>query len=171
MSAATAALPAADEPEQMERVTALFKLLDSRFGILAVLFRLPGHLVDRIAFPLNEILIFPVSYSVSLDRLHHVFFFLEVFWQLDQIRLRHSPLFTVGVAEITGFVIKRPQSREMKLRLSSGDLHLLKAPSIIKHQAMIKARSRQRHRLLVISGTAVQPYRYSSALHARGGRG
>eukprot|EP01048_Picozoa_sp_COSAG05_P001934 COSAG05_NODE_71_length_22071_cov_17.527149_15_plen_276_part_00 len=50
--------------------------------------------------------------------------------------------------------------------LSSGDLHLLKAPSIIKHQAMIKARSRQRHRLLVISGTAVQPYRYSSALHA-----
>ena len=55
--------------------------------------------------------------------------------------------------------------------VSSGDLHLLKAPSIIKHQAMIKARSRQRHRLLVISGTAVQPYRYSSALHARGGRG
>ena len=55
--------------------------------------------------------------------------------------------------------------------LSSGDLHLLKAPSIIKHQAMIKARSRQRHRLLVISGTAVQPYRYSSAVHARGGRG
>ena len=52
--------------------------------------------------------------------------------------------------------------------MSSGDLHLLKAPSIIKHQAMIKARSRQRHRLLVISGTAVQPYRYSSALHARG---
>ena len=52
-----------------------------------------------------------------------------------------------------------------------GDLHLLKAPSIIKHQAMIKARSRQRHRLLVISGIAVQPYRYSSALHARGGRG
>ena len=47
--------------------------------------------------------------------------------------------------------------------LSSGDLHLLKAPSIIKHQAMIKARSRQRHCLLVISGTAVQSYRYSIA--------
>ena len=55
--------------------------------------------------------------------------------------------------------------------VSSSDLHLLMAPSIIKHQAMIKARSRQRHRLFVISGTAVQPYRYSSALHARGGRG
>ena len=64
----------------------------------------------------------------------------------------------------------RPRGCRM-LTLSSGDLHLLKAPSIIKHQAMIKARSRQRHRLLVISGTAVQPYRYSSALHARGGRG
>ena len=54
---------------------------------------------------------------------------------------------------------------------ATGDLHLLKAPSIIKYQAMIKARSRQRHRLLVISGIAVQPYRYSSALYARGGRG
>ena len=29
---------------------------------------------------------------------------------------------------------------------------------------------RESDRLLVISGTAVQPYRYSSAVHARGGR-